>query len=252
MTTIRRLVALALVASTTGAACTTAERSHAVSAEEGLRWVTSFLRGVGTAGDRIGPLYRTLDEVLPNVHYLYPDGRNRTYTQLAVLGRFTGVEKGKGFTVQGDDAPDGTPVDFDNDKARWRTVHAHVEVDRAIGGGDAPKRLTVAFPLYERDKVAEFDAGLRALGTVVLFLQSETALNDYDESLYIVMDHTFVATVGNDAGRSLSLPFLESAESSRLLGSGAGRTLPGLDQAARTPRSIALLPGAGSDAPVRP
>lgn len=250
MKAIIRCVGVVLAVCVVGA-CSGAGATREVSGPEGLRWVTGHLQSVGEGAQRIAPLYRTLDEVLPNVAYLYPDGRKLTYTQLAVLGRFVDVEEGKGFAVEGDDAPSGTPVDFDDDDAKWRSVHAEFAVERGIGGAAAPDKVRVALPLYDRDKLPEFRAGLKELGTVVLFLQTESPLNDYDESLHIVFEHQFMAKVGDDGARTLSLPFVDEAEAARLVGSPA-RTLADLDQAARSPRTIPLLPGPGTDAPVRP
>ncbi|HVF76358.1 MAG TPA: hypothetical protein VM938_15085 [Acidimicrobiales bacterium] len=221
----------------------------AVSPEDGLHFVTEFLLGIAEAGGKVAPWYRTLDEVTPNVVYVYPDGRTKRLSDLAVVGRFVGLEEGAGFVVS-EDAPDGTPTRFDNPNAKWRSVHGVVEVERSVGGGEAPKQLKVSLPLYSHEDFAKFDAGLRALGRVVLLLDADSVLVRYDPSLYVVADnHVFIATVADD--ETLALPMFPPERATALLAPPGVRKLSELDNRARTPRKVVLTPGPHPDMPTR-
>lgn len=245
----RTLGAILATALVLASACGDDKSVAAVSPEEGLHFVTEFLSGIADTGARAAPWYRTLDEVLPNVEYVYPDGRTKRLSDLAVVGRFVALEQGAGFTVQGDDAPGGTPTRFDDPDARWRSVHGVVEVERSVGGGDAPERLKVSLPLYDREDFDEFDAGLRALGRVVLFLDADSTLVAYDPSLFvIVQNHSFIASVAGD--ETLALPMLPPEEAASLLGP-AMRKLSDLETRAKAPRKVVLTPGPHPDAPMR-
>lgn len=245
---MRKLFGILLATLFLAAACA-GDDKEAVSPEEGRQFVTEFLSGIGEAGSRLAPWYRTLDEVLPNVEYVYPDGTTRRLSDLAVVGRFVGLEEGAGWVVT-DDAPDGALTRFDDPNAKWRSVHGVVDVERGVGGGEAPERLKVSLPLYNHEEFDKFDAGLRALGRVVLLLDADSVLVRHDPSLFVVADnHVFIATVAAD--ETLALPMFPPETASALLAPPGVRKLADLDTRAKAPRKIVLTPGPHPDWPTR-
>lgn len=231
--------ALALVLVLTAVACGERPPSSGVSAQEGRRYLIDQFHGMWQTLDTLPPLYKTLDEVVPTVEYVYPDGSRRPGADLVVVGRIVAVEKGIGFRVPGEDHPSGVPTDFDDERSKWRTIHATVAVEHGIGR-QAPDRLRIALPLYDLDKFDHMAAGLPALGRVVLFLDEGSPLASYDRSLYIVGNqHSLVATVAPDG--TLALPLLLPEQAAPLL--APVRTLAELEAKAKAPRTIVLIPG---------
>lgn len=233
-----RLVAIVVL----GACSSGGGKGSSVSAAEGAHFVQHQLSMRAESVVSTPPWYRTLDEALPNVTYLRPDRGPATVTDLVVVGKIVDVEKGRGFVVHGNDAPDGIPSDFNAKNARWWTVHATVAVERTLGSTETPEQVTVSLPL---DFPKEFDTmagGLKGLGRVAFFLDKDSPLGAYDPSVTIVIEsHALIATVAGDG--TLALPFIDQEKASKLL-SGVPR-LADLEGRARQPRTIPLATGPG-------
>lgn len=212
-----------------------------VGAAEGRRYVEEVY-AARAAGASFGPgWYRTLDELVPNVVYERENGQRSKGATHVVVGRIVDVEKGKGFRIEGDDAPDGITTDFDDPRARWWTVHATVTVERGLAS-EAPRQLRAMFPSGGPKDFARLSAGLPALGRVVLFMRRDDPLTAYDPDLYWVMeeDGLLVATVGPD-GR-LDLPLMPDERAAELL--RGVRRFSDLESKSRNPRTIRMT---GSD-----
>lgn len=226
------------------AACSDAA---AVDEAAARQYVSEWAKGWGDAASMLEGPYRTLDETLPNVVFAGPAGSGSTSSHV-VVGEIVDVEKGKGFRVDGDDAPDGIPTDFDDKRARWWTVHARVRVDRGIAS-DTPSEIMAMFPSSGPAKFRDTRAGLMALGTVVLFLRDDDLLVPYDPSLYVV-GHDYgllVATVAADG--TLGMPMVSEERAKKLLAKTP--TLTTLEEAGRHPRTIPMVPWPGGPAEQR-
>lgn len=250
---LARAIALVAAVSLAGPACDSgggaAPPGPAIDAAEAAHWVTEYLRERSDAGLSLRPWYRTLDETLPNVDYLRPNGTIATLSDVAAVGRVVRVDKGRAFVVDGDDAPNGTEANWEAKGARWFSVHATLAVERVIGAGDGPETVTFALPLDDRAEFDRMAAGLKGLGRVVAVLDKGSPLVAYDPSLYVILgNHGLLATVAED-GR-LSLPLLEEREAASLL----SRTPRLADLEVRGNegrRTIPLVPGPGPDIPMR-
>ncbi|HEX2040874.1 MAG TPA: hypothetical protein VHF47_14205 [Acidimicrobiales bacterium] len=216
------LALLGLVATTRGS------DSETVSAEEGVHYVTDFLKARTSGAMRLDTWNETLADVLPNVEYRRSDGVVHPLSDLAVVGTVTAVEKGRAFTIPGCvvtkpgalvgdcDAPGGTPAPFDAPNGLWWSIHATVTVERSIGSSQSPDQVKVALPLDDPAKFDLMAAGLKGLGRVVMFLKANSPLVEYEPSLYIVhRDGGYIATVAADG--TLKLPMLESEQASEQL-----------------------------------
>jgi hypothetical protein len=197
--------------------------------------VSQWIRSHADMGSRLAPRYRTLAEALPNVVYTHGDGSTTKESDLVVVGRITSVTKGRGFRIQGSDGPAGKAIAYDDPGAQWYTVHATVAVESAIGT-DKPDTVTLAFPGPTPDQFDVMAAGLKALGRLVLFLEDDRPLIDYDQSLYAIAGDTLVATAADDG--SLAMPFTSAGDGDRLL--RATPRLDDLQSAGRVPRVIAM------------
>lgn len=192
-------------------------------------------------------LYRSVDELLPNVRFGVDDEPAKPITEMVVVGRITRVEPGRGFVVDGADAPGGRVVDFSDPTALWRTLHLTVSVTERLGTEPPPPTITVGLAVDGGVNVGLMVEGLLTLGRVVMFLERSPVLA-YDASLFAILeDGALLATLDPD-GR-ISLPAAPAEEAAELLGSST--TLAALRQkVAAAPRivKIALVDGV----PTRP
>jgi hypothetical protein len=210
--------------------------------DEGRHYVQEMFRAYGSSADMTEGLYRTLDETLPNVKYVRATGSSVVATHV-VVGRIVDVEKGKGFRVEGGDAPDGAPGAFDDAQAKWWTVHATVKVEHAIASS-TPDTIKVMFPSAGPSDFAKMRAGLVALGRVVLFLRNDSPLTAYDARLYWDIQEfgVLVATVADNG--TLGLPLLTEARAAKLLAKAP--TLSDLEASAQVPKAIPVVGTPGS------
>lgn len=247
---LSRLAALAVALFFVGVACdSTGTASPPVDTAEAVHWVTDYLRARSEGGLSLRPWYRTLDETLPNVDYVRPNGTVATLSDLTAVGRIVQVDQGRAFVVDGDDAPNGTEAKWDAKDARWFSVHATLAVERVIGSDERPDTVTFALPLDDRRDFDRMAAGLRGLGRVVAVLDRGSPLVAYQPSLFVVLgNHGLLATVGDD-GR-LALPLLDATEAAAMLaGTPRLADLEARGNAGR--RRIPLVPGPGPDVPMR-
>jgi hypothetical protein len=235
---LRILIMLAALGALLVSACRSDDGAAQIDAGQARHFVSDFFTNRAD-NDILGRVYNTLDEVLPNVEYVRTDGTKGPVATLAVVGRIVSVDKGAGWYAPGDDAASGTQVDFDDNRAEWWAVHARVQVDHAIASEAPEGDLRVHLPSRGPNDFEMFEAGLKALGTVVLFLRNDATVTEYDPELWSVIEEegVLLATVG--ANESLELPLMPDRRERELL-VGLAR-LTDLEQKAATPRTIPLV-----------
>lgn len=159
--------------------------------------------------------YENLSELLGNTLYKVGDRPAAPATVAVVTGEFLAVEPGRAFTVEGNDAPDGTEIGFERPDAQWRTMHARFAVDEIISGSVPAEEITVGFAFWAKSGLAPIREDLLNLGRVALFLERSPVFA-YDTDVFAVaLDGDLVAPI--DRTGHLSLPTLGSAEEKRLL-----------------------------------
>ncbi|MDT0274824.1 hypothetical protein [Blastococcus goldschmidtiae] len=159
--------------------------------------------GSSAASYAIGP--ESLTEFLPNTTYLVRNGTRTTLTDAVVVGHVTSVSPGRAFHYD-DDEHSTTEVPFDDSRAMWRTAHAEVAVTEVLGGQVREDTIVVGFGAGRSFDVLA--AGLPALGDLVFFLQSGSAVYDYEPGIWsVAFDGSVLAEVESD-GR-LTLPAVE-------------------------------------------
>ena len=195
--------------------------------------VFDAMRQRGASASRLQPPYRSLAELLPNTKYQWPDAKPKALIEAAVVGRISDVERGRGFYLPDGDAPRGTPTDFDDPRALWRTVHATVEVDQAIAGQLPAGRVVVGFAFGHEPPFEDIKRGLEVTGRVLVFLERSPVF-DYADFVYgVPIDGTLLGVVDDD-GR-ITLPAAEPADQKLLDGAS---TLQDLVDAARRPERV--------------
>lgn len=202
------------------------------------------LQGRTQVGDRI-VWYQSYEEVLPNVSFRVDDEAPQRLSDVVVVGEVVRVEDGRAFDAGVEDGPGGEPAEFDDPRARWRTLHLEVEVDEAMSrAADVGETVTVGLAISGGVDPAVMRRGLEELGTIVLPLTSSSPVFAYGggDVLSIVEDGAFLGTVAED--ETISLPLLDPSEADVLLGSI--RTLPDLRAVLAQPdREIPLRLEAG-------
>jgi len=171
---------------------------------------------VDVCGPPLHETLRSLDQLLGNVRFTAPDGRERSYTEAVVVGRFTGAEAGSGYVLPEPDGDSDIPVAYDDPDALYRSVHGIVRVERVLSGKVASDEIAVRFQT-DGDDEALYAGELPALGRVVLFLGRSPAADVADDaSVYAITGGHFLATV--DGGGRPDLPLLPEDDADRLLG----------------------------------
>lgn len=129
----------------------------------------------------------TIINLLPNARYSVegeapsPDPP----TELAVVGTVVEVVPGAAMD-DGESHPERAyQVQWDSERADWKTVHLHIDVEEEIAG-EAPADLVVGLSTSPDVDVADMARQLRGLGRVVLLLRDGGAVFDYDDSLYAI------------------------------------------------------------------
>jgi hypothetical protein len=243
-----RAVSLATVVAVTLLALAACGGEREITAAEGRHYLGETFRARAAGASLSRGVYRTLDEVLPNVAYEHDNGRRTSIATHVAVGRILDVRKGKGFRIEGDDAPGGITTDFDDPRARWWTVHVSLGVDRGIGSR-LPPTVDFVLPSGGPDEFPVMSAGVRTLGRVVAFLRSDSPLTAYDSNLYWAIEEEgiLLATVGAD-GR-LELPLMPPDRAQELL--RATPRLGDLEAAGRAPRTIHTKAGSDPNEPER-
>lgn len=186
--------------------------------------------------------FDSLDDLLSNREYQLADGSPAPLTEAVVTGEFVEVRHGRGFLVDGRDAPGGTVTQFDDPHAVWRTVHGRFRVGSVVSGRlDAPT-IEVGFAFGADVETGQLEQDLKKLGQVLLFLNRSAVFSYAPEVYGTLMDGALLATVGPD-GR-ITLPVLDQEERRELL-AGAG-TVDELRQAARLPVRLVRLDPSGA------
>ncbi len=185
-------------------------------------------RGAGSRA--IGPA--SLVEFLPTITYRIRNGSTTTLSDAVVVGHVTGVSPGRAHDWPEDIEPDRIEVPFDDPRAMARTVHAEVAVSEVLAGEVREETIVVGFAFGPSTPFDVIAAGLPALGELVLFLDADSGVYDYEPDIWsVVFDGEVLAEVGDD-GR-LTLPAAEPYFAERWL--AATPTLESLREAARQP-----------------
>lgn len=243
-TRIRGVRAVAAMTLLSLAGCGTssyATSSSAVSADDARADVVAYMVDRQANIDRLAPWYRSIDEVLPNVIYHTPGRPNATMSAVAVVGHITSVAPGIGGKQGAGDTWVSTT--FDDPEVESRTIHLSVSVDETLGPSDSVQpgstiKVGLAIPPEQQDlSRADFEAGLPALGRVVMFLIDDSQVLAYESLFAIQLDGQFVATVADDG--ELRLPFFRPSEASEIL--ARTHTLDALRIASTEPRAIDLV-----------
>jgi hypothetical protein len=208
-------------------------------------------RGLGVMGElkarqgatgRVQP-FTSLTGLLENVDYRMPGRPTGPLTEAVVVGEVVDVEPGRGFRVEGDDAPGGIETDFDDPRALWRTVHVSVAAESVVSG-TVGEQLLVGFAFDPDVPIAQVEADFRSFGRILLFL-NRSPVFAYDPSVYgTVFDGGLLGLV--DDGGDIQLPVLEDTEEADLL-EGAS-TVDELREAAKQPRRVIELDASGMPA----
>ena len=168
----------------------------------------SLASGSGSSAASYAVVPESLTEFLPNTTYLVRNGTRTTLTDAVVVGHVTSVSPGRAFHYD-DDEHSTTEVPYDDPRAMWRTAHAQVAVTEVLGGQVPGDTLVVGFVVGPSS--AAFDllaSGLPALGDLVFFLGTSSAVYDYEPDIWsVAMDGAVLAEVEAD-GR-LTLPAAE-------------------------------------------
>jgi len=194
------------------------------------------------AAGRANP-YEDLSELLGNTQYTFGDRPPHPATVAVVTGRFIGLAPGRAFTVEGDEAPDGTEIGFDSPDALWRTMHARFAVDQIISGSVSGHEITVGLAFPAQSDLDPIRKDLLDLGPVVLFLDRSPVFG-YDATLYsVVLDGGLIAPI--DAMGGLTLPAVAPSEEEKLL--RESRSVEALKARARGPQAVIELDASGTE-----
>lgn len=172
--------------------------STGCTAEGSAQDVLDFYAARHETATRIAP-ERGLADLLPNQHFAIDGAAPAPLSSGVVIGTILNVEPGRGYVVEGDDAPTGQEVEFANPNALWRTISVELEVERqfdtSLGIVD---QVRFGLPI---DGATDYEAmrqGLISMGRVVVVLDPPGAFS-YDPSLYRVhWDGVFLAPVSDD------------------------------------------------------
>ena len=238
------VAALLLGAGSAIAGCSTEEGSQYSDAQAqryAFKAMGSALRNTHSAP---GP-YDNLSELLPNQLYDAPsDGEPaKSITAAVVSGDVVEVAQGYGYYVPGDDAPGGTQIPFDDDRAEWRTVTATVEVDNVLGSADGAvvgnelaqsvgNTVEVSLPLYQGTDFGIYKAGLESIDSAVFFLGVAPAQPNEDGH-FIIRANNLLAPIVDGA---LTLPAVDPELATDLLDGSS--TLADLEQAAEVGETV--------------
>ena len=177
----------------------------------------------------------SLVEFLPTIEYLIRNGTRTTLSDAVVVGHVTSVSPGRAHDWPEDIEPDRIEVPFDDPRAMARTVHAEVTVTEVLAGEVSEDTIVVGFAFGASTPFGVVADGLPALGELVFFLESGSAVYDYAPDIWsVVFDGQVLAEVEAD-GR-LALPAVEPYWAERWL--AVTPTLEDLREAARQPARV--------------
>lgn len=184
--------------------------------------------------------HQDVEQLLGNTLFQINGGPAQALTDAVLVGEITSVAPGLGFAIDGADAPSGTPVDFDDPAALWRTVHVDVEIDEVLTGDlRVGSTITVGFAFGSMSSYEDVAEDLRAMPNVLLFVDGDSAMFDYDQNIFAVVEDGAMLGVVSGADESITFPGL-STEAAKAL-DAAGLTLAGLRQAASQQSRIIVI-----------
>ncbi len=174
--------------------------------------------GASTCGPPLHETLQSLGELSSTSTFRWQG--DHPLVEAVVVGRFTGIEPGRGFVVATLDGPDDVPVPFDDPEARYRSVIANLDVEAVVSGEVGRDAVPVLF--HVRGAASDWDflptvetaaEGLPALGRVVVFLDRPIR-TDEDPGVLEPLGRMFVAQVSHDG--ELDLPLLPPEDAERL------------------------------------
>lgn len=181
---------------------------------------------------------RSIDEMLPNVGFSVDGADPVSLVDSVVVGEINDAAPGRSQVML--EEPDGplAMVEFENPQAMVRTVHLSVDVAEELGSSVADDRITVGLAIGANVDPEMVMRGLESMGPVLLFLRDDSAVFDYDDSLYSIGGNgTFLGVIGD--GGEVDFPIIRRTE-----GSGVpdrrfvGVTLDALREAASAPERV--------------
>lgn len=185
--------------------------------------------------------FDSIGRLLSNTEYKMPGDPARPLTEAVVIGEVVDVVPGRGFRVEGNDAPGGLETEFDDPRALWRTVHVSVQVDTLLSGAVKESPVVVGFAFDPSTSFEDVEEQFRSIGEVLLFL-NRSPVFAYDDLVYgTVMDGALLGVIGEDD--NIQLPVLENDEEAGLL-KGAS-TLEQLRAAGQEPHQVIQLDASG-------
>ncbi|MFN2485139.1 MAG: hypothetical protein ABR609_00725 [Acidimicrobiia bacterium] len=197
---IAALLALALVACSDFPSIPSGEASTISSAAFRETSIVSQLASRNAMGSR-ERTYDSVLELLPNVVIVGPEGPLGSASDAVVVGSI--VEVSPGVSMKWDEVgTTRTLLPFNDAQAMSSTVHVTLQGDQVVGVGsgiELPAQVTFGLVLGARVDIEAVSAELKGLGTVVPFLFKDSAVFDYDKSLYaVVEDGGLLGVVGAD------------------------------------------------------
>lgn len=171
------------------------------------------------AADRVGGIYSSLPEAMPQVRHVI-EGRELSVADAYVVGEVVGVEPGRAhrWTRDGDaEFRHGTAFNAPDTQAG--AVHVSLRIERSVVDPDQPGDVKRGFAVggtvrlglalgasVDVEAVRERLTGL----TLAALLYDSSAVFDYDPSLWAVLeDGGFLGIVGDE--RTVTFPLLEGS-----------------------------------------
>ena len=126
----------------------------------------------------------SIDDLLPNREFAIDGAAPEPLADGIVVGTVTAVDQGRGYAVEGDDAPGGIEVAFDDPRSVWRVVVLTITTDTRLGDADA-RTIKVGVVIDGGMDAEKARKGYLSLGRVALVLD-EPGFFEFDPSLYSV------------------------------------------------------------------
>ncbi len=184
----------------------------------------------------------TIEDLLPSTEVHYVDGPRAGVEEPGgrlIVGRITGVERGRGVVWNFDGEQDAKKyVEFDSPSAAIHTVHAIVEPLEDLSGAETEANLKVGLAVGDL-AFETVQSELTSMGTVLLVLGPDWSLFEYDRNIgSIGWGGLLLGTIGSNG--KVDFPFMGgefSQFADRLL---HGATLDELREAAKMPRTVTV------------
>ncbi len=188
--------------------------------------------------------FEDITELLDSTHFEIAGAAARPLTEAVVLGHVFNVEKGSGFRVEGEDAPGGIEVGYDDTRSLWRTVHVRLAIDEILSGGLREKgatQITIGFAFGVQTSYDELAADFNDLGQLLLFLVRSDVFS-YDTSVYGTIDDGALLGQVDGVGR-IRLAVLDDMTERSL--TTAAPTIADLRREAGEPVKVVRVDGSG-------